>query len=144
MRPLPSPVRIIRVDYVASLGAIAALVIWVLALGARFADPEAAAFFELLAPGISVLGLVAVLWRVMLIRRTFGDGHEVPGVISAVGFLRGRGRIEYVYTYQSRKLLSGNAVQSSGPASRLTHGQAVTVMVDRINPKLAFVRELYL
>jgi hypothetical protein len=144
MKPRPSLIRIVQVDYLASLGVIAPVVIWSMALLFLWLDPEAAAFFRILAPLVTVMGLAVLFWRVQAIRSVFNDGDEVPGVISSIGFLRDRGRVEYVYTYQGRKLLVGNAVQANRHTRALAQGQAVTVLVDRLNPKQAFVRELYL
>lgn len=45
-----------------------------------------------------MLGLMLLLWRVWLIRQVFAEGDETPGVLTSIGFLRGRGRAEYVYT----------------------------------------------
>lgn len=144
MKPIPSLFRIIQVDYLASLGVIATVVIWGMALAFLWLDPEAASFFRIIAPLVTVVGLIVLFWRAQAIRSVFSDGEETPGVIGSIGFFRGRGRVEYVYTYQGRKLLGGNAVQSTKHAQALTQGQAVTVLVDRLNPKRAFVRELYL
>lgn len=144
MKPTPSLLRIIQVDYLASLGVIAPVVIWGMALAFLWFDPEAAASFRIIAPAVTVIGLTVLLWRVRTILTIFGEGAEEPGVISSIGFFRGRGRVEYVYTFQGRKLLGGNAVQSNKYTRALAQGQAVTVLVDRLNPKRALVRELYL
>ncbi len=143
MKQLPSLFRIVKVDYLASLGVIFPVVLWGLALATRLFDPEAASFFWLIAPIATVAGLLLLLWRVWAINQVFNDGAEVPGVIIGTSFFRGRGRVEYVYTYQSQKYQSGNAIQASPVARSLAPGQAVTLMVDRLNPKRAFARELY-
>jgi len=144
MKPTPSLWRIVRVDYTASLGVLFPLVIWALALAVRFFDPEAASAFRLLAPTVTALGLALLGWRVWMIRQVFSQGDETAGQIISAGFFRGRGRVEYVYTYQSVKYQSGNAVQASAITRPLRAGQPVGVMVDRLRPKRAFVRELYL
>ncbi len=144
MRKLPSILRIIRVDYLASIGVIAPLVIWGMALAARFFDPEAASFFWFLGPAVTLWGLIVVFWRSWIIRSTFDDGDQVPGTIVGADFFRGRGRVVYVYTYRSEKYQSSNAVQLSGFARSLAPGRSVTVMVSQLQPKRAFVQELYL
>ncbi len=144
MKPIPSLFRIIQVDYLASLGVIATVVIWGMALAFLWLDPEAASFFRLIAPLVTVAGFAVLLWRTRMIMSVFSDGHQVPGVISSSGFFRGRGRVEYVYTYQGHKLAAGNAVQATKLTRSLAPGQEVTVLVDHLNPKHAFVRELYL
>jgi hypothetical protein len=143
MREALSPFSVIRTDYLASIGAIFPLVAWAMALVACFFDPEAAAFFLRFAPAVTVAGLVTIAWRVWLIRSVVGGGTEVPGVVSSAGFFRGRGRVEYVYTYQGTKYQSGNAVQANRTTRSLVPGQVVTVMIDPIKPKRAFARALF-
>lgn len=144
MRPLPSPLRIIRVDYVASLGVIIPVVLWGMALLFRFLASDAGAFFLSIAPIATAAAFVLVFWRVQFIRSIFEHGDEVPGVIVAAQFFRDRGRLEYVYTYHSEKYRSGNAVQVVKQVRYLTVGQDVAVMVDRDRPKRAFLRTVYL
>lgn len=144
MNRSPSPFRIIRTDYLASLGALFPLVAWAMALVTRFFDPQAAAFFLRFAPAVTAAGLVVVAWRVWTIRSVVGGGTEVPGVITGAGFFRGRGRVEYVYTYRGDKFQGGNSVQASSAARALVPGREVAVMVDPLRPKRAFVRDLYL
>lgn len=144
MKRLPSIWRIAYVDYGASLGVLLPVVAWGLALVGRFLDPEAAAFFLYIAPAVTIGGLVLLLWRLWAIRSVFDGGDEVPGVISGTGFFRGRGRVEYIYTYRGHKYQAANAVQSNAHSRALAPGQEVSVMVNRFNPKRAFVRELYL
>lgn len=144
MKPTASLFRIIQVDYLASLGAIFPVVSWGLALVGRFFDPQAASFFLQASPIVTVVGLAVIAWRGLTIRSVIGNGAEVPGVVSGIGFFRGRGRIRYVYTYQSRKYEGSNAIQSTRSTRALTQGREVTVMVDPFKPRRAFVRELYL
>lgn len=144
MKKLPSVLRIIRIDYVASIGLIAPLVIWGMALAARFFDPEAASFFWFLGPAVTVLGLVLVFWRSWIIRSTFDDGDQVPGTIVGADFFRGHGQVMYVYTYRSEKYQSSNAVQLSTFTRSLAPGKPVTIVVSELHPKRAFVQELYL
>jgi hypothetical protein len=110
----------------------------------RFFDPKAAAFFLSIAPIVTVVGLLLLLWRIRTIRKVFAEGDEVPGVITGIFFYRDRGRVEYAYTYQGQEYQSGNAIHLTALTRSLTPRQAVTIMVDSLNPKHAFVRELYL
>lgn len=144
MTRTPSLWRIITVDYLASIGALMPVVVWGLALLARILDPDAAAFFRLIAPAVTVAGLILLLWRIRSIRAVVSGGDEVPGIVAGIDFVRGRGRIGYVYTYRGQKYLSSNALQVSAITRSLAQGQEVTVMVDPLKPKRAFVRELYL
>lgn len=144
MRPLPSPLQIIKVDYLASLGAIIPIVLWGMALLMHLFNAEAAPFFLAVAPITTAAALVLLFWRVQFIRSVFEYGIEVPGVIVVAEFFRGRGRLEYVYTFQSQKYQSGNAVQAVKLVRSKEPGQGVVIMVDRNRPKRAFLRDIYL
>ena len=144
MKPTPSLLRIIQVDYLASLGAIFPFVSWGLAVVGRFFDPEASSFFLQASPIVTVAGLVVIAWRGSTIRSVISNGAETAGVISGIGFFRGRGQVRYVYTYQGQKYEGSSAIQSTKSTRTLTQGQEVTVMVDPFRPRRAFVRELYL
>ena len=139
----PSTLRIIQIDYLSSISVIFPIVAWGLVVVARFLDPNAVSFFIRFAPVITVLGLIVLIWRLQDIRSLFMKGNEVPGVITKIGFFRGRGRVTYVYTYQGKKYESSNAIQATKFTKSLSQGQNVTIMVDPDKPKHAFIRELY-
>ncbi len=144
MKPVPSPFRIIRIDYGASLGVILCVVVWGLALATRFFDPEAAAFFLRIAPMTGAAGVTLSVWRIWTIRRCFDEGEEVPGEIISLRFFRGRGRIAYAFDFDGSRCEAGNMVQASRITRALSVGQAVRVMLNQKNPKRAYLREPYL
>jgi hypothetical protein len=74
----------------------------------------------------------------------FEDGTEAKGVVTGLSFFRGRGRVQYSYTVHGEKQTSDNAINKNGRTRKLKVGQKVTVLVDRNNPKRAFIREIYL
>ena len=92
----------------------------------------------------TVVGALVVLWRVQLVRTVFADGVEAAAAVSGVGFARGAGRILYTYTYLGQTHQGGNYVNSITRTRALKIGDSVTLLIDRNNPKLAFIRELYL
>ena len=136
--------RIVETDYTSMLAVLASLVVWGVGVVTRFFDPEASAWFLKIAPTVTVVAFLILLWRIRLIRSVFAYGEEVPGVIYAIGFFRGRGRVEYLYSYGEVKYRSSNAIHQTKRAKMLQPGQHVTVVVDRDHPKRAFIKELYL
>lgn len=140
----PSISRILWVDYGAFIGAITPLATIAVGLLLLFTQPDGLTFAPWLMLAGVVIGGAVLLWRYRLISSVFEEGEAVSGAITNVSFFRDRGRVEYVYTYQGQKLVSGNAVHRVRQSEALTQGQTVTVLVDRSNPKRAFVRELYL
>jgi hypothetical protein len=144
MKQTPSIFRIVQVDYLASLGLILPLAFWGLSLVGRFFDPEAASWFGLIAAPATLVGLGLIAWRAWTIRAVVSGGTQVPGVVSSLAFLRGRGRIRYVYTYRGKKYEGSNTLQANRFVRALAPGREVTVALDSARPQRAFVRELYL
>ncbi len=144
MQNYPSLWRIVETDYTSKLAFLSPLVVWGIGIITRFVDPEASAWFLKIAPPVTVVAFIILLWRIRLIRSVFTYGEEVPGVIHAIGFFRGRGRVEYIYTYGEEKYRSSNAIHQTKRAKALQLGQNVTVVLDREHPKRAFIKELYL
>ena len=79
-----------------------------------------------------------------MISSVLAEGVQVPGVVTRIGFFRVSGRVEYSYTAQGEKQMSGNAINKNSHTKELKVGQTVTVSVDRGNPKRAFIRDIYL
>ncbi|HEX9838566.1 MAG TPA: DUF3592 domain-containing protein, partial [Anaerolineales bacterium] len=82
--------------------------------------------------------------RYRTISSVFEDGTEAKGVVTGLSFFRGRGRVQYSYTFQGEKQTSDNAINKNGRTRKLRVGEAVTVIVDPNDPKRAFIREIYL
>ena len=141
----PTLVRIIQNDYIAHMAFLFPIVFWGMYLFFTVFRPgESADFFLYAAPIATVVAGGVLLWRYRTITRVFSDGLEVPGIVSNVGFFRGRGRIECTYTYQGQKLVGGNALHETKRSREFGQGTEATLVVDRNNPKRAFIRDLYL
>jgi hypothetical protein len=93
---------------------------------------------------ITLAGLGLVFWRVQVIKAIFEDGIEIAGTLRSVVFFRDRGRVEYVYTYLDQKYASGNAILKTSRTKRLQPGMQIVLVVDRSQPRRAFIRDLYL
>jgi hypothetical protein len=140
----PSLKRIIDVDYTAQVSVLFPPVSWGICLVLTILQGSDFAFSSITALAVTIISLSVLIWRVRTLYSVFADGFEVPAIIHSVSFFRGRGRVEYVYTYQGQKYLSGNAVQKTRWAEALKVGDQVIVVVDRKKPKRAFIRDLYL
>jgi hypothetical protein len=88
------------------------------------------------------MGVLA--WRVGLLWRAFRNGTQVRGKILSVYLRRDRGRVEYTYIFDNQEFKSGAAVHRTKQTKALKQGDRVILMVDRANPKRAFIRDLYL
>lgn len=146
MNKQPSLIKIITIDYAALLGFIFPVTMWGLYIVLLFLEKVKTTDFVLPAifAVITVLGIGVIGWRVRVFNSIFNDGIEATATISNISFFRDRGRVEYVYTYQGQKHVSGNAIHKVKQTQALKVGEQVIVMVDRNNPKQAFIRDLYM
>ncbi len=142
--PRPSLLRVISVDYPALLAAMFPVVFWVWTAYYFYAGSDSLQFFVLVSAGITLVAIPFLFWRYRNISSVFEEGVESPGRIMAINFFRGRGRLDYAYTFQGQKLVSGNAINRTRQTRDLRVGQEVTLLIDRNNPKRAFVKEIYL
>lgn len=144
IRRSPSVVRVVQIDYLCLLACLFPLVFWGAYVVLRITEASGFAGFLYVALAGTVVGAIALAWRYRTIAAVFTGGYEVPAVITSVWFFRGRGRVEYVYTFQNKKYVSGNAVQKTKRTRTLAQGDNVTLMIDTLNPRRAFIRDLYL
>ena len=146
MNRQPSLLKIITIDYIAFLGWLFPVVMWgmyvvLIVLGnVKINDFTLPVIFAV----ISVVALAILIWRIQVFNTVFSDGIESIATINNVSFFRDRGRVDYVYTYQGQKYVSGNAIHKVKQTLALKVGEQVVLMVDRNNPKRAFVRDLYM
>lgn len=140
----PSLFRVISTDYPSYLSVLFPAVFGVFSLYFFFAGNDALRLFLPLAAAVTIVGIPVLVRRYRTIAATFADGVQTTGVITGIGFFRGRGRVEYSYTFQGEKQLSSNAINRNSRTRQLRVGQKVIVLVDRDRPKQAFIQEIYL
>jgi hypothetical protein len=140
----PSLLRVISTDYSSFLSVLFPIVFGGFSIYFFFSRNDAFQLFLLLAMGVSIIGVPVLVQRYRVISSVFENGLEAKGVLTGLSFFRGRGRVQYSYTFQGEKQTSDNAINKNGRTRKLRVGQTVTVLVDRNNPKRAFIREIYL
>ena len=145
----PSFFQIIRSDGVSSFFAHLSIIFIAIALYLYFSAERYFTIFQWFSIAISILFLVAIFFRYTRITSVFEDGIEVSGVITEVYIedwkysYRDNSHIRFTYELEGEKYQSHNGT-SEGKAQSLAVGQSVTILVDRNNPKRAFVKELFL
>lgn len=145
MNRQPSLLKIITIDYIAFLGWLFPVVMWgmyvvLIVLGnVKINDLTLPVTFAV----ITVVALAILIWRIQVFNTIFSDGIEATATINNVSFFRDRGRVDYVYTYQGQKYVSGNAIHKVKQTLALKAGEQVVLMVDRNNPKRVIIRDLY-
>lgn len=140
----PSLFRVVSVDYSSLLSVMFPAVFWFASGYFHFTGDDSLELFVIIAIASSVIGIPFLIWRYWTISSVFDDGMEVQGIILGVGFFRGRGRVDYTYTFQGQKYQSSNSINRSKYTRNLRDGQTATLLVNRENPKQAFIKEIYL
>jgi hypothetical protein len=146
MNKQPSLIKILTIDYFAFMACLIPIVIWgfyFVFMNMQKVDPGDYTL-PLIFGAATLIALAVIAWRVREILSIFDDGLEAQAVIGNVFFFRDRGRVDYSYTFQGQNYIGGNALHKVKQTQALAAGQHVTVMVDRNNPKNAYIRDLYL
>jgi len=146
MNRKPSLQKIIAVDYSAFLGYLFPVLMWgiyivIIALGiVKTNDPT----LPILFATITFIALFILIWRIQIFKAVFNSGIETTAIINHISFFRDGGRVGYVYTYQGQEYTNSNAIQKDEQTLALKLGEQMILMVDRNNPKRAFIRDLYI
>jgi hypothetical protein len=139
----PSLTRVIWNDFSAFLSAAMGFFLILFGVWDLIISTRVSPSFYWFYVGLPCAAFAFSLLRFLLIRVAFVDGHSIQGEISEVRFFRGRGKICYSYMVNGQKYLSGNRVQHTRETKKFRVGDPVTLMVDRNQPKRAFIRDLY-
>lgn len=150
----PSLARIVTSDHIALLTVLCPVVFWLMYLaltyfgylpnpkGSKLPSDSDRPFFFTLALITTFVCMPLLIWRVRHFQTVFANGEAVNGRIAKVSFFRGRGRIEFTYTYAGRQYDATNTLdEASAPAFK--EGDEVVVVVSRSNPKRSYIRDLF-
>jgi hypothetical protein len=142
---LPSIWRIIDIDYIATVAALAPVVGWFLYLFFNLIGRDnSGQLYLTIALAASVIGLIVLALRVLAIRRLFENGQTIPGKIEYVYFNRDRGTVRFTYIYQGEEYRTNSAIHRCSRTLALQAGAPVRVVVEQNNPKYALIRDLFL
>jgi hypothetical protein len=140
----PSLFRIISTDYPSYLSVLFPVVFGAFTVYFLITNNNSSQLFLLITALVTIIGVPTLIQRYRTISSVFTNGTPAKGLITAIGFLRGRGRVEYSYTAQGERYTSRNAINRNGRTRKLRVGQNVNVVVDPDDPKRAFIQEIYL
>lgn len=140
----PSLFRVISTDYPSFLSVLFPIAFGGFSIYFFFTRNDAFQLFLLLAIGVTIVGVPVLIRRYRAISSVFEDGAQTKGVVTSLSFFRGRGQVKYSYTFQGEEQISDNAINKNSRTRKLRVGQTVTVLVDRKDPKRAFIQEIYL
>lgn len=141
----PSIERIFFTDFITCGSVIAILVTIGFLLFDRFFKTLALAEqFSYFVVSVCIIGIALIIWRIRLISSAFEFGWEVEGDIVGVNFFRDRGTVTYIYTIQGERYKTSNAIMKHRITRSLQQGQKVVIMANKDNPKVAFIRDIYI
>lgn len=101
-------------------------------------------FFFLWMAIVTILICIPFLFfRVQRIKNHFKEGVEVIGIIIYISLFKDRGRIEFSYVFEGKEYVSGTAVHQNSYVKSLKMGQHINVVVNKENPKKAFIKEMF-
>ena len=88
--------------------------------------------------------LLLLAWLLWLISHVFSTGVETPGKVQQVWFSRDRGNLKVSFTWEGREVLKISTIPKNNYTQTIQEGQQIAIMVDRDDPRRAFIRDLYL
>jgi hypothetical protein len=140
----PSIERIFFTDYITTFSAISVL----FALGFFAFDRLIKSFelgdqFPIIIGSVCIIGIALIIWRIRLITSAFEFGWEVEGDIVGISFFRDRGSVTYIYMVQGERFQTSNAIMKHRLTKSLVQGQKVVIVANKDNPKVAFIRDIY-
>jgi hypothetical protein len=138
-----SILRIIETDYISYMAVLAPVVLAGVYVFGLLTGREVTNTYVYVMAGITVAGIFALIWRYRLFTSVFEDGQQAQATISHISFHRDRGKVEYVYTYMGESYKGSTTVHKISRVMNLQVDEKVVVMIDRNNPKQAFIRDLY-
>jgi hypothetical protein len=139
-----SILRMIETDYISYMAVLAPVVLAGVYVFGLLTGREVTNTYLYVMAGITLAGIFALIWRYRLFTSVFEDGQQAQATISHISFHRDRGKVEYVYTYMGESYKSSTTIHKISRVMNLQVDEKVIVMIDRNNPKQAFIRDLYL
>ncbi len=148
--PPPSPVQIIRSDYLALFTTTIPPLLWLVFI-AVYVFPEAINGNPVHLPDNLVLMLasttalfwVALGWRMLDLRDLFNSGARVKGTVTRLWFLGDGGWVTCCYSYQGTQYELRSRIIKTTRAVQLKKYANVTLVVDPRQPRRYFIEQLF-
>lgn len=115
--------------------------------GIHFGFPltqRGAAPLPLWIPVVASVALVAVLvWRIRRVNWFFSNGVAVVGVITDLFIAKDRGRLEFEFEVEGKRVASWMPIHKTKSVLSLSPGEPVDLLFDETKPTSAIVKGLY-
>lgn len=133
--------RILINDYLCFLSAITPIFIWF----AYFMNRSGLDDFMLyISISVTSVAIPLLIWRIIYFFKLFKTGEETAAVIIGVLFFRGRGRVDYNYSYKGTDYTAGHAIMKNRRTIQLAPGQQIDILVNPDNPTKAVIQNLFI
>jgi hypothetical protein len=135
--------KIIWNDWSAFFAFCAIPIMWIIHIGFPHFKNGASVPIEI-GIALSVIAMLALVWRITRVQKLFVSGEETNGVVVAVIIVKDRGRLEYSYRVNEEIINGWSPVHKSKQVLSLQVGQKITVLYDRIHPVNSIVADLFI
>jgi hypothetical protein len=143
-RKRPTLLRIIDSDYTAAMAILLPIVFWFFFWLLSVMHVVDLQILRYVVIGLTIILLALLAWRCWLITRIFAEGVEKQADVQQVTFSRERGRLLVSFIWEGRPLQKNSLIPKNNYTQTIQEGQQIAIMVDRDDPRRAFVRDLYL
>ena len=148
----PSIRTILWTDYNAFLAVIIPIAAWLITLAWipdwRGEGPVIPGFllpyvfiFDL---SFTAICLAALAWRIRTLFSIYRSGSIIPGKIDSIDMKRDHAIVEFAYSLESDRYTARALVHRSQKLKALKAGERVVLLVDRLHPRRAILRDLYI
>ena len=130
-------------DWPALAASMAVPITWVIHFGFPFVQRGGAAL-PVWLPTVASVALVAVLlWRIRRVSWFFSSGRPAVGVITDLRIVKDRGRLEFEFLVEGRRVVSWMPIHKTKAVMSLSPGDRVDLLFDKGKPTRAIVKGLY-
>jgi hypothetical protein len=143
-RKRPSIIRILDSDYTTALALMAPFIFWLLFWLLAIMHVVDLQIPRYVVIALTIASLLFAAWRCWLISQVFTSGGETQADVQYIWFSRDRGSLVVSFTWEGALFQKNSMIPKNEYTKALKEGQAITLVVDRHQPKRAFVRDLYL
>ena len=143
-RKRPTILRIIDSDYTAAMAILLLIIFWVLFWFLAAIHLVDLQILRYVVIGLTIVFLDLLAWRCWLITHIFAEGVEKQADVQQVSFFRERGRLLVSFIWEGRPLQKDSLIPKNNYTQTIQEGQQIAIMVDRDDPRRAFIRDLYL
>jgi hypothetical protein len=147
-KPTPTFWRSLDTDYISTFSFVTVVTVWGLYLMFKIFNWNLRdeMFYVLFSAGISLVAFVLIIWRYIVIKRTFTTGEEVRAKVLKSDFYRDRGRVvvEFTLRGEKEKRRALSHLHTNRRTKAIKPGDWVILLVNPEKPKQTAIKNAYL